>query len=189
MATQFEQAKWIPGTKFLVDGFRYSCTDCKHYFLTHAHSDHTTGLFKGWNKGTIYCTPVTARLIIQEAGIPASVVRRIPVDSSLLVDGVTVTAVCANHCPGAVMFLFAVPQADASKRQILHTGDFRFHPRMLAYPALAKVQLHTLFLDTTYASPKWCFPDQDEAVRIMVDIMKAAKAAKPGACEQIRVCP
>ena len=51
MATQYEAAKWIPGTRFLVDGFRH-CTDaCEAYFLTHAHADHTTGLYKGWSKG------------------------------------------------------------------------------------------------------------------------------------------
>ena len=37
--------------------------DCRHYFLTHAHSDHTTGLGRSFCGGTIYCTPVTAAVL------------------------------------------------------------------------------------------------------------------------------
>lgn len=38
MASQVECIKWVPGTRFLVDGFRFQHPDCKAYFLTHAHS-------------------------------------------------------------------------------------------------------------------------------------------------------
>ena len=40
---QVEGIKWIPGTKFIVDGFRFQSTACQCYFLTHVHADHTTG--------------------------------------------------------------------------------------------------------------------------------------------------
>ena len=43
MASQTEAIKWIPGTKFMVDGFRFQNPGCQSYFLTHFHSDHTTG--------------------------------------------------------------------------------------------------------------------------------------------------
>ena len=129
----------MPGTAFLVDGFRQvrsarsgtpavtltvlqspstfglptgrlivtlyralQTTDkCKDYFLTHAHGDHTTGLSKGWSGGTIYCTRVTARLITEEAGIARHRVHAVDMDTPFVVAGVTVTALCANHCPGA----------------------------------------------------------------------------------------
>lgn len=38
----------------------------------------------------------------------------------------TITAIEANHCPGAVMFMF-----EGDFGRILHTGDFRFHPQIL----------------------------------------------------------
>ena len=38
-----ESIKWIPGTKFIVDGFRFQSTSCQCYFLTHCHADHTCG--------------------------------------------------------------------------------------------------------------------------------------------------
>jgi hypothetical protein len=34
--------KRVPNTPFTVDGFRFPKPGCKSYFLTHAHSDHTT---------------------------------------------------------------------------------------------------------------------------------------------------
>lgn len=48
-----ESLKWVPGTgrRFLVDGFRFASPAVAAYFLTHAHSDHTTGLSSGWSAG------------------------------------------------------------------------------------------------------------------------------------------
>jgi len=51
MASQVEWVKWIPGARFLVDGFRFPSPNCAAYFLTHAHSDHTTGLNSSWSAG------------------------------------------------------------------------------------------------------------------------------------------
>ena len=148
---------------------------------THAHGDHTTGLSKGWCAGRIYCTRPTARLIIEEAGIGSHLVQPVDMDTPFFVEGTRVTALDANHCPGAAMLLFAVPQRSGAVLQILHTGDFRFHPRMAAYPALQATQIHTLFLDTTYSTPKWCFPDQTNAIELMAGKMRAERQERPGA--------
>lgn len=34
MAAQVEAVKWVPGTKFIVDGFRFQSPACAAYFLT-----------------------------------------------------------------------------------------------------------------------------------------------------------
>ncbi len=126
MATQVEQIKWVPHTCFLVDGFAFKHPRCRHYFLTHAHSDHTVGLSRcvwgsvwggevhvpatkrwtellipnmpgqgpdmsflgrhkhlaplllpldgrGFKCGVIYCSPVTARLLMHDHKIKRQV--------------------------------------------------------------------------------------------------------------------
>ena len=44
--------------------------------------------------------------------------REVPLNSPITVEGVRVTFLEANHCPGAVMMLFEPP----GRRPVLHTG-------------------------------------------------------------------
>lgn len=43
MAEQVESIKWVPNTRFLVDGFRFQSPRCSSYFLSHMHGDHYCG--------------------------------------------------------------------------------------------------------------------------------------------------
>ena len=54
------------------------------------------------------------------------------VDETLEIEGARVTLIEANHCPGAVLFLFRLRDGKA----FLHTGDFRADEEMLRHPAL-----------------------------------------------------
>ncbi|KIY97341.1 hypothetical protein MNEG_10624 [Monoraphidium neglectum] len=87
---------------------------------------------------TIFCSDITADLLIHDyrlkvAGPGACQLVRLPMCERLVVDGVGVTALPANHCPGAVMLLFEVPRRGAAAaggggggvHVILHTGDCR----------------------------------------------------------------
>jgi hypothetical protein len=207
MASQVEAIKWVPGTRLLVDGFRFARgAGAAACLLTHAHSDHTTGLTHRYEGPPIYCSAVTARLVAEELGVPRGVLRVLPLNVATRIPGsggVEVTPICANHCPGAVMFLFWVPPpggagaagrevADAGKAAagaperraawVLHTGDVRWcAERHARHPALAPLagRLDALMLDTTYCAPRWAFPPQAEAIAAMAAYMRAEAAAHP----------
>jgi len=167
--------KKIPGTDFVCDGFHYaSSTLTENYFLTHFHADHYGGLTKTWTAGTIYCSLPTANLVNQQLGIDRKYLHPLPMLTPVVIESqgkaITVTLLDANHCPGAVMFLFEV-----GRRKILHVGDFRWNQRIMYNQAPLKPflsgeqRLDELFLDTTYCDPKYALPDQDEAIRATVE--------------------
>lgn len=67
------------------------------------------------------------------------------------------TLVDANHCPGAVQFLFRLPTGE----KYVHCGDMRFSPKLLDNPLLAAFRNCTaVYLDTTYCNPRFTFPPQ-----------------------------
>lgn len=67
----------------------------------------------------------SARLLDAEWNLRAPTVRVLQLNQPTVIDGVTVTALDANHCPGAIMLLFEVRTAQGTLKRILHTGDCR----------------------------------------------------------------
>ena len=54
----------------IVDGFQFSHPKLSpFYLLTHFHADHYGGLTKHFADGTIFCTPITARLVQLRLGV------------------------------------------------------------------------------------------------------------------------
>ena len=81
----------------------------------------------------------------RQLGVDPSLLRPIEFDEPTDVMGVRVVAIGANHCPGAAMLHFTMPDG----RTVLHTGDFRYQHYMADHPTLAGRPLTTLYLDTT----------------------------------------
>ena len=172
------------GTKplyILVDAFNYgpklpeSFFEKNHvlFFLTHAHSDHYTGLRANWecHGHTVHCSETTGRLIEHLLDLPASKISPLPMNTPVdLPYGVKVTLVDANHCPGAVMFLFILPDGT----RVVHCGDFRYDAsKMSGCKHLEEFKgCSAVYLDTTYCNPRHMFPHQSESIEKIAEALE-----------------
>ncbi|KAH3685827.1 hypothetical protein WICPIJ_003186, partial [Wickerhamomyces pijperi] len=141
----------FPGLEelIMVDGFQFSHPKVSKYFLSHFHADHYIGLNKSFT-ATIYCSETTASLLENNMNFdpefifPMSLGKRY----ELIRGKLYVELIDANHCPGAVLFLFEYFVEGKLVKRVLHTGDFRFcydH-----YERFKDMHIHEIYLDTTY---------------------------------------
>jgi DNA cross-link repair 1A protein len=170
----FKSWQQVPGTNFLVDRFCNlppSTPANKHWFLTHFHADHYKGLTSKFDRGIVYCTPVTAALVKLQLRVRPEFLREVPIGGNITIEGTRVTFLPANHCPGAAMLLFECP----GMLPILHSGDCRLATTLLSQlPQLENIRgAVDLILDTTYCDPRYTFPTQAEALNFAVDAVKA----------------
>ena len=89
----------------IVDGFKYAGRHCSIYILTHFHADHYDGLTERFDSGLIHCSPITARLL-PTLGIDTALIVPHAYRQPFVLQGVQLTFVEANHCPGAILILF-----------------------------------------------------------------------------------
>ena len=176
--------KIMPGFYTCVDAFRYGAVQgCNAYFLSHFHSDHYIGLTSSWCHGPIYCSRVTGNLVRRQLRVDPKWVVDLRFEDKVEIpntQGVEVTMIPANHCPGSSLFLFekTVGKGKAPKVQrVLHCGDFRACPAHVQHPKLrpefldhvtgklAQQKINVCYLDTTYLTPKYAFPSQEQVIK------------------------
>ncbi|KAI9687178.1 MAG: hypothetical protein M1820_010515 [Bogoriella megaspora] len=181
--------KILPGLSICVDAFRYGAVQgCQAYFLSHFHSDHYIGLTSNWCHGPIYCSKVTGNLVRQQLRVDPRWVVDLEFEEKREVprtNGVAVTMIPANHCPGSSLFLFEkiIGKGKNPKVQrILHCGDFRACRAHIDHSLLSPDVMDTVtgksrqqkidvcYLDTTYLNPKYAFPSQAEVIKACADM-------------------
>ncbi|XP_027361532.1 5' exonuclease Apollo isoform X2 [Abrus precatorius] len=166
------------GLPFSVDTWSPSSKSSKrHHFLTHAHKDHSSSI-TSHASFPIYSTLLTKTLILQHyPHLLSSFFLPIEVGQSLTIHdpagAFTVTAFDANHCPGAVMFLF-----EGIFGNILHTGDCRLTPEcLLNLPDKyvgrkgrePRFPLDCVFLDCTFANFSQGMPTKHSAIQHVIN--------------------
>ena len=172
--------KIMPGLFICVDAFRYGAVKgCNAYFLSHFHSDHYIGLTSTWCHGPIYCSRVTGNLVRQQLRVDPKWVVDLTFEEQVEVpntQGVQVTMIPANHCPGSSLFLFEKTLSKTKTHRILHCGDFRACPAHIQHPKLRPTvtcpetkkkldqKIDVCYLDTTYLTPKYAFPSQETVI-------------------------
>uniref|UniRef100_A0A3Q2XF59 5' exonuclease Apollo n=1 Tax=Hippocampus comes TaxID=109280 RepID=A0A3Q2XF59_HIPCM len=84
-------------------------------------------------------------------------------------ENMTVTLIDANHCPGAVMFLF-----EGYFGTILYTGDFRYSPSMLRELCLVtNAVIDVLYMDDTNCDPNRSIPSRKQAAQQIKEIIRS----------------
>ncbi|XP_002529728.2 5' exonuclease Apollo isoform X1 [Ricinus communis] len=173
------------GLPFSVDTWSPTSKRKRHYFLTHAHKDHCSGIL-AHSSYPIYATHLTkSLLLLYFPQLEDSLFVGIEVGQSLVIDdpygNFSVTAFDANHCPGAVMFLF-----EGSFGNILHTGDCRLSPeciQCLPKKYISKngkeprCQLDYVFLDCTFGRFHQKLPSKHSASQQVINCIWKHPAA------------
>ncbi|GAB4847769.1 hypothetical protein Ancab_026832 [Ancistrocladus abbreviatus] len=161
------------GLPFSVDTWTPPSRRKRHHFLSHAHKDHCSGI-TAYSSYPIYSTHLTkSLLLLYFPQLDESLFVDIEVGQSVMIDdpdgAFSVTAFDANHCPGAVMFLF-----EGSFGNILHTGDCRLTPECLQnLPERylgrkvedPKCRLNYVFLDCTFGKLPLRIPSKHSAIQ------------------------
>ena len=79
-----------------------------------------------------------------------------------------VTLLDANHCPGAVMFLFE----SGSFGTVLATGDFKYSPELCKDSILNEIQVDTCYIDNTYMNKLYSgLPSKNKAFNELLDLV------------------
>ncbi|PHU00370.1 hypothetical protein BC332_30157 [Capsicum chinense] len=167
----------LKGLPFSVDTWNPKSNTKRHHFLTHAHKDHTQGICT-YASYPIYCSHLTKTLVLQHfPQLDGSFFVGIEVGQCIVIkdldDDFTVTALDANHCPGALMFLY-----EGKFGNLLHTGDCRLTIECLQQLPLKyvgtpgkapKCQIDCIFLDCTFGQSPLKMPSRQSAIQQIIN--------------------
>ncbi|UMM15449.1 hypothetical protein L5515_002840 [Caenorhabditis briggsae] len=166
--------KIVIGDHISVDYFQQS-SKCNYHFLTHAHSEHCRGINAKFPH-KVYCSKETAKILNLIVGepLPEDTIQPLDLNIPYKFENFQVTAIDANHCPGAVMFVFQGPLIDEiAGGPILCTGDFRaeasymrqFENEKLGW--VKDISFARIYLDNTYFSVDVAFTSREISEQLL----------------------
>ncbi len=140
-----------------------------YFFLSHAHSDHTSGLqgILSDPDATLVCSNETAAVIKTLFRIPREKCLIVKPDQSLNFDDFIVHVLDANHCVGSLMFVIE------SKKGLkeVYTGDFRLGESVINERDLLQGADH-LWLDYTYGRDSiFKFPSREDLISEIITLI------------------
>ncbi|KAJ3707777.1 hypothetical protein LUZ61_011482 [Rhynchospora tenuis] len=165
------------GLPFAVDTWSSESDKKRYHFLSHAHRDHLSGIASRASY-PIYATRVTISIVLSYfPQLDEAIFVEIKVGETLVIndaDGAfSVTACDANHCPGAVMFIF-----EGTFGNILHTGDCRLTADCLQDLPLKYItkrgkemlsRFDLIFLDCTFGRCFLKLPTKQSAIQQVIN--------------------
>ncbi|OHT12667.1 hypothetical protein TRFO_17501 [Tritrichomonas foetus] len=157
----------VPGTNFTVDWHCKTFPNYIHSFLSHAHSDHLSGIQGFKAPRVLHCTEITAKMLILKVPKVQPCIQICQPNTTIVVEGVKVHVLNANHTPGSAMFVFELKNG----KKILHTGDFRAEPSVVQSAAFFS-PIDQLFMDCTYACSNINVPPRSECVNFVISKVK-----------------
>ena len=161
----------MPGTDILVDYWNVrDIPDTYVHFLTNPCRDHTVGLTSSWTR-PIYCSEITALLLVKCHGISRHLIRILPLNEKVIVSSKSgpfnVMAFDANHCPGAIMLHF-----QGTFGRIFYCGSFRSSADVIADCCPLAKNVDTLYLDNTFCDEMYTFPPRRECFSQILNIIR-----------------
>lgn len=199
MPTEIFQGIIQPFPSITVDYFAGLRHCVEAFFLSHCHTDHIKGVHSDEFKqllnerpgAKIYCTLVTAQLLLKRnkdldhltphfVHVTEGEWMTVLLGNSSL----NVRTIPAHHCLGSVMFLF-----EDSTSSALYTGDFRYNEtshreEMKAHlSSSSRASVNHLYLDTTFYTPReplfHSFPSRRESELAVIDLVKQWRSSNP----------
>jgi len=125
-------------------------------FLSHAHSDHV----KLSKSAQFIATPQTVDLVKMRYG--DANFSQINFEEKTALDGFEIELKKNGHMLGS-----SAMHLDSDEKSFVFTSDFRLQDSIL-FSGLAPKKCDALVLETTFGSPEYVFPNQDEVVSQMV---------------------
>ncbi len=129
---------------------------CKNVFLSHAHSDHV----KLSKKSTFFATPETIDLVKQRYG--EADFSPLELNKNKSFDGFEMELKPNGHILGSAQALLK-----SDGKESVFTSDFRLQDSLL-FKGSEVLPCETLVLETTFGSPQYVFPKQEEVTNELI---------------------